>query len=201
MAALALQIPEPASAFDQNGKRAGYLATPEAIARARKLEGTKAPAFSLVGGDGKAVDSKSLFKKPTLLVFIEPGCPCCDGGAVYFSRLKKLYPKAANVVGLVYGLPVTAMSWKKANQTAFRVYADPGGKIAKPYRAEVGLALRLIDAKGKIVMSMPGYSASVLKQVASHFDKVGKQNAKNLMTHPAPEAMAMGCPLGSHAAG
>ncbi len=198
---LAFQIPEPPSALDQNGKRAGYLAGPEAIARAKKWEGTKAPPTRLVGPEGKPIDAKALFKKPTLLVFIEPGCPCCDAGAVYFSRIQKLYLKAANVAGVVYGPPEVASRWRKQNRPVFRVYADPDGRAARAFQAEVGLALRLIAPSGKIVVSTPGYSAGVLKQIVAQIGEVGKQRVREFVTKPATEAMASGCPLGSHADG
>lgn len=195
---LAGQAPEPPSAYDQNGKRAGYLAKPALIAHAAKLVGTAAPAWRAADTKGRRLDSKVLYRKPTLLVFIEFGCPCCEGAQRYFDRIADAYRGTANFVGVLYGPASAAKAWKTYRRTPFAIVADPKGEIARSYEAQVGLAVRLIAPNGNIVLSTPGYSVKVLEEVASQMGTLGKQKPRKVVTKPAPEAMASGCPLGSN---
>jgi peroxiredoxin len=191
------QVAPPESVYDQKGRRAGYRATPDSIQKAKAMEGRPAPSFTTSDTLGKPVDSKALFAKPTLLVFIEAGCPCCDSGKVYFDRLNSLHGKAANVLGLVYGSKAKSLAWGKANRPKFRIAPDPEGRIAKAYEARFGLSVRLIDPKGKIALAAPGYSADLLRTVSKQMAALSKKRVPPFEAHPAPGAMASGCPLGS----
>ena len=184
---------EVRTSYDANRKVAGHIADGRSIERARECIG-KMPGFSATDSNGKAISLWGLRGKPVVIFFLDKDCPCCVSGKLYVDRIQAAYGKNASVIGFMTG-SIRAQAWIKKNRPTFRIVLDPGNKVAMTYRAEVGMACRVLDKNGKILLSYPGYSAAMLQFVGDTVAKEASIKPKKLNTFPAPEELTSGCPL------
>ena len=188
--------PQAGRTFHANGKEAGHAVPASTLAAVKARLGGPAPAFVAKDSMGRTVTLATLESRPTVLVFIEKSCPCCQGGKPYFDRVQNVYGDVANVVGVLYGSVADAAAWRTKTSAQFRVLADPGGRIARAYGARAGLACRLISPRGTIALGYPGYSAPMLRALTAKVATLAGVADRRMETRPAPSAMTMGCPLG-----
>lgn len=186
---------EVRTSYDANRKVAGHIADERSIRRAKEWVGKAAPDFSTKDVRGKPISLRSLKGRPALFFFLDKECPCCVGARVYVDRLHAAYGKVVHIVGFVNGSPEEAKKWVKKTSSTFRVVPDPGNKLGISYRAEVGMACRLLDRNGKIVYALPGYSAPAIGFLGDSLAKQAGVAPKKLKTFPAPEELTSGCPL------
>ena len=181
--------------MDANGKPAGHAVAGSKVTNAKTIVGRAAPSFSTVDAAGKSVSLAGLKSKPTLLVFIQKGCPCCRGGKPYFDRIQNVYGDIANVAGVVVGDAAEAKAWDAAQNPQFRILADPEGKIAAKFKAADGLFTVLISQSGTIDKAYAGYSAPMLAEVTARIAALAGKPNRKMNTSPAPQRLTSGCSL------
>jgi len=186
---------EVRTSYDANRKVAGHVADERSIGKAREWLGKQAPAFTAKDLNGKPVTLKSLAGKPVAIFFLDKECPCCARAKVYVDRLHAAYGAAAHVVGFVNGSAQQTMAWTKKNKPLFRVLPDPGNRVALTYKAEFGMACRMLDKNGKILLSYPGYSTVILQNFEEWLAAELGVQEKGIKTFPAPDEITSGCPL------
>ncbi len=173
----------------------GAECTNDSIKKATELVGQQAPMFSTKDISGNIVTLKRLVHKISILVFIEKNCPCCSSGKEYIDRIEKFYGDETNILGIVVGSQQDAVAWYKKTKPKFTVVSDPNGAIARSYGAVFSLSFRVIDTNGKIILSYPGYSAPMLKELTSTIAKVSGVRDLEMPTSPAPAELTQGCAL------
>lgn len=168
--------------------------TPEMLKVARKQDASQAPDFGGVDTEGRWWTLKTLTKgRPLVLYFIELECPCCKGAKGYLDRLQNYYGDKANIVGVINADAETARIWRSAVTAQFRVMADPDLRIIRAYKAQRGVYTTLVDANGRIVKAYPGYSQSMLHELASRIEALTGTPPRNMPVAPAPKTLTSGC--------
>ncbi|MEG4917669.1 redoxin domain-containing protein [Microcoleus sp. B7-D4] len=173
----------------------GSICKPDQITESKKFIGMRAPLFATKDSSAKPITLKNLPKKVTILVFIEKNCPCCTSGKDYIDRIEKYYGEETNILGVVVGTHNDAVQWKQRTKPRFTVVSDPKGRIAKSYGVVYSLGFRVIDTKGKIILSYPGYSEPMLKELTSKISTLSGVIDLEMPTSPAPAELTQGCPL------
>lgn len=183
---------------DAEGRQAGHVTTRSVSAAAKAWVGKPAPRFKTFDSSGAPVSLENLRQRPTVLVFIEKGCPCCKGGRRYYDRIQDTYRDVANVVGVVYGDQKSAAEWVKTVDPHFRVIADSDGAIARSFRVKSSLFTALIDRNGVVRNAYAGYSQSMLREITASIAQLAKIKDRRMIVKPAPTEITSGCDLGEH---
>lgn len=133
--------------------------------------------------------------RPTLLIFILPGCPCSDAYEPYTHTLFRAYGTQANFVGVVAGTAQEATDWQRQHKTPFPIIADADRSLARSYGAERSAYTALV-LDGKTVRHLwPGYSEGMLRDLGAQLASATGTTEASLHLPDAPKTLTSGCSL------
>jgi blue copper oxidase len=170
--------------------------TAELVATAAKQAGAAAPDFAWTDAAGQPTSLKANASgRPTLLYFIEKECPCSRDAAVFINRLQAAFGSHLRVVGVINADAAVAEAWVAAAKAEFPVVADPKFAVIDAYKAERSASTFLVSGDGAILKANPGYSADILKELATQIARSGKSAPAQVDFTGAPGKLTSGCPL------
>jgi peroxiredoxin len=174
---------------------AGTLALGALVfSQGKQLEtGTKAPAFSAKGSDGKTHTLASLTAKgPVYLYFIKEDCPINDQAVKYYNRVGDAYKGKATMVGVFDGGEAAYKKWAAKFKPTYPVLFDPNKTIIRSYRAERSPWVIQVDAKGQVAKVWPGYSEKDLNQLSASMAGAAKTQPQKIDFSGAPGSTRYG---------
>ncbi len=153
------------------------------------------PTFTAKASDGKTYTKEVLTAKPTVLVFIKPGCPHNPQGMKDFNRLHKALGDKVQFVGIATGDATKVGQLVKQFSVSFPVIADADKSITQAFNANHSLDFGLICAKDKRLAKLwDGYSAAFFKEMTASLPEHGGPKVKlDLASYPAQRKS--GCSL------
>lgn len=168
--------------------------TPEMKSKAGERVGQPAPTFDLTTAEGKPATLASMSEgQPLLIFFINDGCPCCVTAEPFVERLAQANDGRAKVIGMINSGPEKAKAWQQANGLTFPLVLDPSMKTIQAYGAENGVYMALVSPDGQLAQLYPGYSADVLRQIHTEFERYSKTAPRPLDVKDAPAKPTSGC--------
>jgi hypothetical protein len=133
--------------------------------------------------------------KPTIAIFILPGCPCSEAYEPHTHDLFLAYGTHANIIGIVEGSIEDIQKWHQRFQTPFALISDPDHSIARSYEAKRS-AYTVLITNGKTVDRLwPGYSADMLREVGTLLATTAKIPEVPIDVSDAPKSLTSGCVL------
>jgi len=152
---------------------------------ATELDGKRAPAFSLLGDDGKKYALKD-FKGQTVVIYFYPKAMtsgCTVESRDFTAALRKFEQAGATVIGISPDAPERLARFREKEELEHLLLSDPDHRVAEKYRAwgEKKLYGRvyegiirstvLVGKSGKVEKSWPkvrvkGHAAAVLEALA-----------------------------------
>lgn len=143
---------------------------------------------------GKRVRLVDLLDRgPVLVVFVMEGCPCSIEAQPYFARLANAFRGKIQFVEVTTGSPDEAKEWAVHFTCDYPVISDPKKRIVKAMHATNSAWSILIDRDGSIVKSWPGYSQSLLGDMATALYAAARTPPGSLDFSDAPRAQSAGC--------
>jgi hypothetical protein len=144
------------------------------------------PAISLPGMTAE---------KPTVAIFILPGCPCSEAYEPHTHDLFRAYGTHANIIGVVEGSSKDVEKWQQRYQAPFPLVADPDHSIARSYGAKRS-AYTVLVTNGKTVDRLwPGYSGDMLREVGALLATAARVPEVPLHLGEVPVSPTSGCLL------
>jgi len=120
--------------------------------------GTVAPQWTLTSTDGKTLSLNDMQGKVVLLEFTFNGCPACMMALPSLEKLHKKYDGSDVAIVSVNFLDSKGdvADFIKRNKVNSPIYIN-GKTVSKSYHVSAGPTFYLIDKKGRINWSEPGY--------------------------------------------
>jgi hypothetical protein len=133
--------------------------------------------------------------KPTIAIFILPGCPCSEAYEPHTHDLFRAYGTNANIVGVVEGTAEDIEEWQQRHQTPFPLVADPRYSIARSYEAKRSAYTVLVTNGQTVDRLWPGYSGDMLREVGSLLATAANIPEVPIDVSDAPKSLTSGCVL------
>jgi hypothetical protein len=133
--------------------------------------------------------------KPTVVIFILPGCPCSEAYEPHTHDLFLAYGSHANIIGVVAGNSQDADDWQQRHQTPFDLVADPDHSIARSYEAKRSAYTVLITNGKTIDRLWPGYSGEMLQELGTLLSSSAKIPEVAMDISGTPKSLTSGCVL------
>ena len=169
--------------------------SPSLRAAASKQVGRVIPAQKLTASDGNPAQIGGRKPRPTLLYFIQNGCPCCKAAKPFADRFQTYYGDVADVYGIIDASALEARKWSETVSAQFRVIPDASQKLIRSFGVTNGTSMILLDQNGKITDSFAGYSVSTLAALNRRITKLAGIGDRPYLYRPAPKIETTGCPF------
>ena len=169
--------------------------SPSLRAAANKQLGRAIPAQKLTDAYGKSAQIGGKKPRPTLLYFIQNGCPCCKAAKPFADRFQTYYGDVADIFGVIDASGSEARKWSETVSAQFRVIPDASRKIIRSFGVTNGTSMILLDQNGKITDSFAGYSVSTLTTLNRRITKLTGIAERPYLYRPAPTIETTGCPF------
>ncbi len=169
--------------------------SPALRATTNKQIGRVIPVQKLIDADGKPAHIGGRKSRPTLLYFIQNGCPCCKAAKPFADRFQTYYGDVADVYGVIDSSAGDARKWSETVAAQFRVIPDPQLKIIRSFGITNGTSMILLDKQGKVTDAFAGYSVSTLTALNRRLTKMAGIEPRPYLYRPAPTVETTGCPF------
>ncbi len=172
-----------------------HKVTPEMASASREMLGRPAPGFTKPAADGSLHELGAMLREgPVVLTFIKKGCPCSEAAQTFFNSLHDTYPKAA-MRGVIDVEAEPAREWAARFHVDYPLLVDPEEELVRAYQAENSAYVVIISPEGQIVKHWPGYSESMLRELALMMASMTGSSAEPPAFPDAPEELYSGCPF------
>jgi peroxiredoxin len=170
--------------------------TPAQLVESGAVADRTVRAFSAVASDGTVFRWSGMSgKRPLVLVFIRRDCPCNVDFEPFFSRLAGRYRDVAEFAGVIDAGADAAVSYATANETPYRVLADPDRAIINRFEAKNGGFVALLRPEGAIDTLWPGWSAEMMRELGCRIAELGAVTERSIDVAGMPAAVSTGCPF------
>ena len=187
--------PETGKVDIADDPEAKHLATSGQIEEGNRSSGSSAPDFLASASDGNSYRLSEIVKdSPAVLVFIKDGCPCSRSADPFFQRIQAAGRGWVPFFGVIDGDLSIARKWIDQTGAVFPILADPDLKIVHAFGVENSAYVALVNPGGRIEKLWPGYSQTMLKELAQLMSRWVKPGMEPFDVSDAPTDLYTGCP-------
>jgi peroxiredoxin len=173
-----------------------HYVTPVQLFESGALADRKVRSFTAAAHDGTVFTWPRLGgTRPLVLIFIRRDCPCNAEFEPFFHRLAGRYGDVAEFAGVIDAGADAAFAHATANNTPYRVLADPDRVIIDRFEAKNGGYVALLRPEGAIDTFWPGLSAEMMRELGRRIAKLGAVAERSIDVAGMPGALTTGCPF------
>jgi hypothetical protein len=173
-----------------------HYVTPAQLVESAALADREVESFSAVASDGTLFAWPATAGHPPLvLFFIRRDCPCNVELEPFFHRLAGRYRNVAEFAGVIDAGADVALAYATANNTPYRVLADPDRVIIRRFAAKNGCYVALVRPEGVVDTLWPGCSSEMMRELGRRIAEVGAVPERSLDVTGMPAVLTTGCPF------